>query len=621
MPPYTLLPSRTASCLSLLAAFLLVSCSGPRVEMLDRPVTETKASRAMTNSSALDVGTRDTLREEDLADLYKSDDGEAIRTLAQRYKKLPTEARRRALAELSSDRADRITAQDRTAAIGHYLDAAQLTDKANLAAVGQAGESLDRTLYNYCAARVARLIHDQADRQSMSISAPGSLRNWHLTLASGNGAVDPRHYDIVVPASWLKAKGIKWKPISQEGLGMPMVGYRKATPERKAADPMTPPGGRGFPLNASFRLSGDSATLILQDLMTTSNATIAGRSLPLAGDFSAALSFTYYERTGGMNKMAALLRPGQFSDMIGMYTVQPFTEDKIPLILVHGLMSSAEAWLPFVNLLLADPVVREKYQIILFNYPTGNSIMRNAANLRDALAQLQKRQDPGRRNPRMRKMVILGHSMGGIISNAQIRDSGDRIYRTILTTDLEELELEEETEAEIRRLAFFEANPDISRALLLAAPLRGSEFATNRLGQFGAWLIRMPLNLVDSVLGSVEFIDVMTDVGQEASQRPVNSVTGLRPDNPTLQNILDSPVGSGVRIHSIIAQKNPKVPLLESSDGVVPYTSAHLDEAKTEKIILNANHRNMVERDETVDEVLRILYLHAGLKFPSQPRH
>ena len=171
-----------------------------------------------------------------------------------------------------------------------------------------------------------------------------------------------------------------------------------------------PDGGRGFPLNASFRFSGDSVTFVLQDLMSASDATVDGRTVPLEADFSAAVAFTYYERTKTVSKIAALLRPGEYDDMIGMYSFEPFKEDRIPLILVHGLMSTAEGWLPFVNLLLADPVVREKYQIFLFNYPTGNPIAANAADLRASLEKFTKDNDPKHRNPKMRKMVILGES-------------------------------------------------------------------------------------------------------------------------------------------------------------------------------------------------------------------
>ncbi len=134
------------------------------------------------------------------------------------------------------------------------------------------------------------------------------------------------------------------------------------------------------------------------------------------------------------------------------------------------------------------------------------------------------------------------------------------------------------------------------------------------IGQIGAWLIRLPFNVVDSVLGDIKLVDSMTDIGQEHIGRPVNSVTSLRTDNPTLQNVLDSPVRNGVIIHSIMGQKNPDVPKEEGTDGFVAYRSAHLDRAVSELIVPDSNHTSMVHRDETVQEVWRVLRLHAGVK-------
>jgi hypothetical protein len=133
-------------------------------------------------------------------------------------------------------------------------------------------------------------------------------------------------------------------------------------------------------------------------------------------------------------------------------------------------------------------------------------------------------------------------------------------------------------------------------------------------------LIRLPFDLVDTLVGDITVIDAMTDVAQEASQRPRNSVTSLRPDNPILPIILSLPTKDGFPIHSIIAQRNPEHPKLEGTDGVVPYTSAHLDKAQSEVVVLNTSHRVVPETEESINEVLRILYKHLGMtrKDPSK---
>lgn len=595
-------------------ALLLVSCAGPHVKVLDQPVHQTKTARALTAATALDKATRDTLREEALLDLYRQDSAAAVRTLADRYKKNPSETRRIALAEISSDEGDRLTEDQPAVALGHYLDAAKLCEAGAIASIKATGESADRTLYDYSAARAARIIREGTNPKLNTLKAPGQLKTWRLSLAQGHGLVDPRSYEMLVPSTWLKLKGIDWTREKQKGFGASMCGVTVSTEERRKADPMMPQGGRGTPLNASFRFSGSSVSFRLQNLMTESSTTVAGRQVPLEGDFTAALASLYNQRTVRYSGLTAMLRPGGFEQFTGIYSVEPYRTDKTPLILVHGLMSSGESWLPFINQLLGNTFVRENYQILVFNYPSGNMISKNAADLRDGLRELQQFYDPGRRDPKMRNSVILGHSMGGVISNMQIRDSGTYLYDSVFEDDLDQLKLDAEKKKTIQRLLFYEANPDIDRAILLAAPFRGSAFASNRIGAIGAWLISLPFNVVESIIQDDDIFDSLNQetVGDEWRHRSLNSVNSLRPDNPTLHDVLKSPPRKGVKVHTIIAQHKAKDPLLESSDGVVPYTSARLEEADTEKVVVGETHRSMVNARETVEEVERILYEHLG---------
>ncbi len=590
------------------------------MDVLDRPVEGNDRSRLLLSASKLSDETKQTLREEGLYRSYRKDKGTALSALRERYLSSATEARRRALAETCLDHAETLIAGDYRAALGLYLDAVLLTQNGALAAVGREGEPFDEVLYNHAAAKITRILQRYQSTDVSTLSVPGGLREWRLTQSKAHGSMDPRDYDLVVPSSWVKPKGIKWERSFQDGFGAAMVGYRKGTPERMEKGFLMPRMGRAVPLNASLKLSGNYAHLRLRNIMVSDQANVQGRRVQLAADTSTALAFFYYSKVDLMGKWAAMLRPAKYSDMEGLGSLEPFSEDKIPLVLVHGLMSSAESWLPFIDSLLADPTVREKYQILLFNYPTGGPILTNAADLREALARLQKQYNPSRTHPKMRQMVILGHSMGGILSNLQIRDSGETLYDVIFKEDINDLKLPAEELATLRRAAFFKANPDINRAILLAAPLRGSKYASNQIGQFGAWLIRFPLNMVDAVLGDLQAVDALTDIGQQMSERPINSINGLRPDNPILHKAIELPVRRGVEIHSIIAQKNPKDSLQDSSDGVVRYDSSHLGAAVSEAIVTDASHTSMVNDERTVAEVLRILYLNAGVPQRSEVR-
>jgi hypothetical protein len=52
-----------------------------------------------------------------------------------------------------------------------------------------------------------------------------------------------------------------------------------------------------------------------------------------------------------------------------------------------------------------------------------------------------------------------------------------------------------------------------------------------------------------------------------------------------------------------------KIPLKDSSDGVVPYWSSHLAGAVSERIV-PAQHVTACQNPETVEELKRILRLH-----------
>jgi len=610
-PPLHLpLPLRPVA---LLLALVVVSCSGPQMQILNRPLTATKNDQALRNSKKQADGTLVTLRAENLLQIYREHPQQAIVTLAQRHQQAPTAARRHALGEMLSDTGDELLPDNRARALGYYLDGARLCEKGALQAVNSNSNSPDRTIYNYCAARVARILREGSNQGNASLTAQGALNTYTLGVDQSKTSIHPASLDLLVPSSWVDVHDFEMPQIEQAGFGLAMVGHRNSTPERSAKEPLMPGSGFALSLNATLRFSGKRATLVLTDSMMRSQDTFAGQTVPLAANYTVPFGFVYGNRRIGLTKVLATLRPDKYKDTIGLFAIEPYREDKIPLILVHGLLSTAEAWMPFSNLLRADPVLREKYQLLFFNYPTGSAVSKNSFELREALSQFQKTYDPHRNNPAMRNMVILGHSMGGLLSNMQIRTSQGEVEAQLFKKDLDDIDIDEAERNSIESMLQFNANPDITRAVFIAAPHRGSEFATNPIGQFGAWLIRLPFDLVDTIFGDIIVVNAMTDVAQEASQRPRNSVTSLRPDNPILPIIISLPTNEGLPMHTIIGQRDPDKPMLEGSDGVVPYTSAHLDNAKSEVVVLGTNHREVPERDECVNEVLRILYKHVGL--------
>ncbi len=107
----------------------------------------------------------------------------------------------------------------------------------------------------------------------------------------------------------------------------------------------------------------------------------------------------------------------------GLYMLRPYEPGKIPVMFVHGLVSSPRAWVQTINELQNTPGLASRYQFWMFIYPTGMPIPGSAARLREAIAKARYSLDPGRADPAFGQMVLVGHSMGGLLSKMMAQDS------------------------------------------------------------------------------------------------------------------------------------------------------------------------------------------------------
>ena len=140
---------------------------------------------------------------------------------------------------------------------------------------------------------------------------------------------------------------------------------------------------------------------------------MAGRTLPLAIDFTAPLAASLHYLPKDFSGWKGMRHPEEYAASSNLVQFEPFRSDQIPVVFVHGLMSSPATWTGVINTLRADPVLRKRYQVLAFYYPTGFPISYSAEALRTKLASFRRHYDPDRRIPNMRRMVVIGHSMGG----------------------------------------------------------------------------------------------------------------------------------------------------------------------------------------------------------------
>jgi pimeloyl-ACP methyl ester carboxylesterase len=290
----------------------------------------------------------------------------------------------------------------------------------------------------------------------------------------------------------------------------------------------------------------------------------------------------------------------------GLYFLQPYDPDRIPLVFVHGLFSTPWSWAQTINGLQADPEIRKHYQFWIFAYPTGLPILYSALRLREELAKADQLY------PNHKPYVVVGHSMGGMLTHDQIITVTPQMWEKALGENARNVFRENSSNSLIVRAITFRANPRIKRVVFICTPHRGSDMASSGIGKLGISLITLPTRVATVMLDSLTSADLAKITG--SSKRLPNSVTGLKPSNPALPVVNSVPIS--VPYHSIIGDRG-RGDTPNSSDGVVAYWSSHLDGAKSELIVPGPH--GSCELPQTIAELDRILRLHLGIRSTSKP--
>lgn len=596
----------------------LGGCSTTGVKELRKPLTDNSLAAEILNPRRLSPETREILREEGLAAGQRKDRDAAITELDRRFRENPTPGYRVALAELCVNEGNTLARKSEPVdSVGYFLCAAEFAYPEVIGGKASPEREVLTKIYNHSCSRVATILFeatvDKSRPGKRTISGP--LHPYQLSLRDrGIGYFDPNYVDTIEAAEYLEVKGLNKRNVTK-GIGGALVGHRQQTPDREKEQPFLSHVGMGFPLTSLLRYSdsGNEVEVHLHDPAVRDHVRVDGRDFALSADFTAPLAYLLKYSLKGNSGFKGMLHPDEYASSSGLFQVEPFHPDQIPVILVHGLMSSPQTWLDAINELRADPVLREKYQPLFYYYPTGFPIAYNSAGFRDWLAKFFEHYDPGGRLPAMRETVLVGHSMGCLLSNMQIRDSGDALYDTLFNKPLDEIAIPEEDKETLRKLFFFDANPNVRRAIFMAGPHRGADLAAKPIGKLGRELIKLPL---DALLSDTEIepVEGMTPLMVEFLQDAPDSIASLTPHWPILEGILEQPVADRVTYHSIIGNHNNKVPLEDSTDTVVPYWSSHLDGAVSEKIV-TASHTTITPNPVAIEELRRILYLHVGAPY------
>jgi pimeloyl-ACP methyl ester carboxylesterase len=248
-------------------------------------------------------------------------------------------------------------------------------------------------------------------------------------------------------------------------------------------------------------------------------------------------------------------------------------------------------------------VLREHYQFWMFNYASGNPITYTAGILRNDLMDEIKRLDPDGRDAALQHMVIIGHSQGGLLAKLTATDTGDKLWQLVSQTNLDELDIDPQTRGLLRSNFFFKPLPCVSRVIFIATPHRGSYRNSSFVQRFLNRFMEFPSDVVDGTASLLKLKDTIQLPATVRNGVP-SSLNGMAIDNPFMLTLADIPVAPGIRCNSIIAIKGNDQPP-KGADGVVKYTSAHVDYAESEFIVRSGH--SCQGNPLTIEEVRRIL--------------
>lgn len=504
---------------------------------------------------------------------------------ATRPAELPPAAARHYHAAESLRTAQAERAAEKRAA--HYLHTARL-------AAAQLDTEHGRRIYNEATAELTVLLRS-ADggalwNRPLTLTAGGETYRLRFAPHAHRGFWAPDYFTSFVRAEKVPRHHLR-KHNVQEGVGGALVGVRKKEPR----EPFAHAEGITGVVTATLDFRGRDATLTLHDPAEVPKARVAGRSRQLEADFTAPLA--YYKAAHPLwTGIMGALRANHYMRETGLYLLQPYDPHRIPIVFVHGLISTPQVWRDVINEVESDPGLRGRYQCWVFSYPTGNLMAYSALRLREELEKA--RQLYGLHQG----IVLVGHSMGGLLSRMQTstvtRADWERAIGEPVTHVFEKMP----ADSVLHRSLLVEANPQVKRAVFICTPHRGSKLAIESIGRLAEHLIALPVTIAGELQD--ELADALPVFSGEDHVIP-DSITSLAPGDPTLR-VLDT-VPIRTPHHTILGDRG-KGNSPHSSDGVVAYESSHLASARSQKVVPGPH--SSVRLPETIEELKRILRLH-----------
>lgn len=353
-------------------------------------------------------------------------------------------------------------------------------------------------------------------------------------------------------------------------------------------------------------LTNPNFEIKVYDPYSVEKVEIAGKPYSLAANFSAPYGLWLAENNLGAAAYLTLIDRDQHLAMPHLYMLEPYNPNKKIIVLVHGLASSPEAWIAVTNDIMGDAILREHYQVWQIFYSTNMPILESRfqiyALLKQAFGSLNSK------DAAAQDAVLIGHSMGGIISRLLVSDADISKQALELMNNRQQTRLRKHPV--IGERLKMKPIENFDRAIFLAAPHRGTDYADRWFTLAARKIIKLPATFLTTLADTLTSDDVdLKDFVKTLTNDVIqNGPSDLSKKSKFMELTASIPPEKGLVFHSIMGNITKSDDPNVITDGIVPYKSAHLDGAVSEKIFTGGH--SIQETPEAVLELRRILRQH-----------
>jgi pimeloyl-ACP methyl ester carboxylesterase len=464
----------------------------------------------------------------------------------------------------------------------------------------------------------------RCSRAYIEMASQGTTLNVHPGQATLNGRLvdvqfrslpdslgDHLHLEL---ASGLAMQALDGVRHQQPGFGVPVVAGAPPCMHR-AICALYPPEGVFRPATVWIEGVPDALhheelpVLVVQNPLSQPIHAVGDTHYQLAEDVSAP-----YEQLIERSKLRRLgwwgLIGGQaVGRRSGLFLLDEYDPTKTPVIMIHGLGSSPIIWARLSNAILGDPQLHRRYQIWHIVYQTNAPLLVERYRVQSYLDAAWKILDPDGHAPARQGVVLVGHSMGGVIARLLCAQSTPALWNAAFNVPLDHLQGSAEDLALLKHVFQFKPYPGIDELVFMAAPQHGSPVA-------GDWFGRLAQDLAWRHIPEMDQVEHLSEENPGAMRSSLlsgtyrishlSSVTSLLPDEPV--SAVDETLmpAAGVRYHTIAGSLPGEHP---PGDGYVPLSSALLPGAAS-TLIVNAGHHDVPRDPAAIAAVLAILRQH-----------